>query len=135
MSDEAPRRVVNVAAQVREELTDRQLRVLDFIRWHHKSFGVSPSIREIGDILGIKSTNGVNDHLLALEKKGWIVRNARKARSIVIVRDPDADASDAEDRLWALVHDAVEAGVEYDDGTESTSEITDRLLAAYRRGE
>lgn len=46
--------------------------------------GYAPTIRELGDGLGIKSTNGVNDHLRALERYGAITRMDLAARSIVI---------------------------------------------------
>lgn len=97
------RRTVNLPAAPKGELTDRQMKIVDFIRWHHASFHMAPTIREIGDMLGIKSTNGVNDHLRALEKKGWISRRGMKARSIVLVDDDGTDnATDILRRLVAL---------------------------------
>ena len=44
--------------------------------------GVPPSIRQIGEALGISSTNGVRAHLQALEKKGYIHRSSRTSRGI-----------------------------------------------------
>lgn len=64
-----------------EEATERQLEVLGFIYEHHKKKGYAPSIREIGSELSIRSTNGVNDHLKALERKGLLRRGEEKARS------------------------------------------------------
>lgn len=49
-------------------LTDRQEQVLRFIA----SQDVPPSLREIGSHMGIRSTNGVNDHLVALRRKGYL---------------------------------------------------------------
>lgn len=43
---------------------------------------LTPTVRELGDALGIASTNGVNDHLRALIKKGFLVRQPMKARSL-----------------------------------------------------
>ena len=64
-------------------LTDRQAIVLDFITAHIDQHGVAPSYREIAEHLGISSTNGVSDHLLALERKGYIERyGSGKARSV-----------------------------------------------------
>jgi SOS-response transcriptional repressor LexA len=53
-------------------LTKRQQEVLnaivDFIEGH----GYPPTVRELGDVVGIGSTNGVSDHLRALERKGHL---------------------------------------------------------------
>ncbi len=51
-------------------LTHRQQMVLDFIRESIADRGYPPTLREIGARMGIRSTNGVNDHLRALERKG-----------------------------------------------------------------
>src|SRR5918911_3255167 len=63
-------------------LTDRQLEVLRFIATEIEERGYPPTIREIGEALGIASTNGVNDHLKALEKKGVLVRDPVKSRAL-----------------------------------------------------
>ena len=52
------------------KLTDRQRAVLGFIESQIRQLGYPPTIREIGRHLGMRSTNGVNDHLKALERKG-----------------------------------------------------------------
>lgn len=54
------------------ELSQRQADVLDFIASTIESRGLPPSYREIGDALGISSTNGVSDHVKALVKKGYV---------------------------------------------------------------
>lgn len=54
------------------ELSQRQADVLDFIATTIESRGLPPSYREIGDALGIASTNGVSDHVKALIKKGFL---------------------------------------------------------------
>jgi repressor LexA len=64
-------------------LTKRQRDILDFIIECIRDNGSPPTIAEIGDHFGITSTNGVNDHLLALERKGFIERSS-KARGIRI---------------------------------------------------
>ena len=51
----------------RGQLTDRQKEVLDFIQESIGTRGYPPTLREIGERMGIRSTNGVNDHLKALE--------------------------------------------------------------------
>ena len=66
-----------------KELTKRQRGILDFIIACIRENGYPPTIAEIGEEFGISSTNGVNDHLVALERKGYIERSS-KARGIHI---------------------------------------------------
>ena len=63
-------------------ITHRQQQVLDFITKCISESGYPPSMREIGEHMGIKSTNGVNDHLKALERKGYLVRDFMKSRAL-----------------------------------------------------
>lgn len=65
-----------------EPLTGRQRQVYEFIVDRIDCEGFAPTMREIGDHLGISSTNGVNDHLRALERKGYITREDAKSRAI-----------------------------------------------------
>jgi repressor LexA len=66
-----------------KDLTKRQREILDFIIECVRDQGMPPTIAEIGAEFDIASTNGVNDHLVALEKKGFIERSS-KARGIII---------------------------------------------------
>jgi len=66
----------------RDALTDRQREILDFITKSIAKRGYPPTLREIGSHFGIKSTNGVNDHLRALEKKGYLHREDLKSRAL-----------------------------------------------------
>lgn len=63
-------------------LTERQRDVLDFISDSIRKRGYPPTLREIGSHFGIRSTNGVNDHLRALEKKGFLHREDLKSRAL-----------------------------------------------------
>jgi repressor LexA len=63
-------------------LTDRQQQILDFIQKRIEEQGYPPTIREIGEEMGIRSTNGVNDHLKALERKGFLKREGLKSRAL-----------------------------------------------------
>lgn len=74
------------------KLTDRQRLVLEFIQNRVEEQGYPPTIREIGEFLGIRSTNGVSDHLKALEKKGFLKRDGQKSRALVPVSDDSADS-------------------------------------------
>jgi repressor LexA len=63
-------------------LTERQQMVLDYIRQSISDRGYPPTLREIGARMGIRSTNGVNDHLRALERKGYLTREDMKSRAL-----------------------------------------------------
>jgi repressor LexA len=56
--------------------------VLDLIRQSISDRGYPPTLREIGAQMGIRSTNGVNDHLRALERKGYLTREDMKSRAL-----------------------------------------------------
>ena len=60
-------------------LTDRQKAIYDFLLKTIREKGFAPSIHEIGKQFKIASTNGVSDHLKALEKKGYIRRVGKRA--------------------------------------------------------
>src|SRR6266446_8491646 len=68
-----------------EPLTDRQEKILAFIKKSIHDQGYPPTIREIGEHFGIRSTNGVNDHLKALERKGYLLRGELKSRALSVI--------------------------------------------------
>ena len=63
------------------ELSPRQQKMLDALREYRTRVGYMPSIRELGEALGIRSLRGVTNHLDALERKGYIKREST-SRSI-----------------------------------------------------
>jgi repressor LexA len=67
---------------VRPALTQRQRQALQFISDCLSDRGYPPTLREIGQHMGIRSTNGVNDHLKALERKGYLMREELKSRAL-----------------------------------------------------
>jgi len=69
---------------MRKELTKRQQQVLDFIINYLKKIGYPPTVREVGNEFKI-SSKGAYDHLIAIEKKGYIKRNPTKPRAIEIM--------------------------------------------------
>jgi repressor LexA len=77
-----------VRDDTRGVLTDRQQAILDFITQSIEERGYPPTLREIGEHFGIRSTNGVNDHLRALEKKGHLLREDLKSRALRPVGAP-----------------------------------------------
>jgi repressor LexA len=70
--------------KMKSALTDRQQEIYDFIRTTIDKRGIPPSMREIGEQFAIRSTNGVEGHLAALERNGLISRERGKSRSIVL---------------------------------------------------
>jgi repressor LexA len=58
--------------------------VLREIRRHHQAKGFPISIRELAEVMGIRSTNGVADHLRALERKGLITREHQRSRTVLL---------------------------------------------------
>jgi repressor LexA len=64
-------------------LTARQKEIYDFLLKTIREKGFAPSIHEIGRRFKIASTNGVSDHLKALEKKGYIRRVGKRALEVV----------------------------------------------------
>ena len=65
-----------------QKLTHRQEMVLQYIQSSITERGYPPTLREIGNFMGIRSTNGVNDHLRALERKGCLTREDMKSRAL-----------------------------------------------------
>lgn len=103
-----------------DALTQRQRDILDFITASIVERGFPPTLREIGEHFKIRSTNGVNDHLKALEKKGHLRREDLKSRAmrpvlpgggdVVPMRRAELAAADALDGGNGGVH-----GFEADD--------------------
>jgi len=87
-----------VRDDARGVLTDRQQEILDFISQSITERGYPPTLREIGMHFGIRSTNGVNDHLRALEKKGYLQREDLKSRALRPVSMGGRPSSGARDR-------------------------------------
>lgn len=72
---------------MKEKLTSKQRRVLDFISDCIQRNGAPPTIREIGKRFKMRSTNSVRDVLNALVRKGYIHRKPLVSRGIELVRD------------------------------------------------
>jgi repressor LexA len=64
------------------ELTKRQQQIVNFIEDRQQDAGMTPTFREIADHFGFGSLGTVVDHIQALRKKGVLLGNARKARSL-----------------------------------------------------
>lgn len=81
---------VEMMMPTRPPLTDRQQKVYDLIVEQVGLSGYPPTIREIGLHLGIRSTNGVADHLKALKRKGYLKQQGQKSRTWQPIGLPDA---------------------------------------------
>ena len=96
-------------------LTKRQEQTLDFIRHSIEDRGYPPTLREIGEHMGIRSTNGVNDHLRALERKGYLTREDMKSRALKLVEDqseaPASKLNSEDDLIEVRVLGRVAAGL------------------------
>lgn len=68
-----------------EDLTPRQKQILDFIRQEVRKKNYPPSVREIGEAVGLSSSSTVHAHLSKLEQKGLIRRNPTKPRAIELL--------------------------------------------------
>lgn len=66
-------------------LTDIERRILDFMVDYLRSNTYQPSIREIGERFGIKSTKTVSEHLQALADKGFLERDPSRSRGVRIL--------------------------------------------------
>lgn len=69
----------------KNRLSRRQEQILFFIRESVESRGFPPSIREIGEAVGLSSSSTVHSHLRSLESKGFLKRNPSKPRSIELL--------------------------------------------------
>ncbi|MFA6807998.1 MAG: transcriptional repressor LexA [Eubacteriales bacterium] len=67
------------------ELTNRQSQILDIIKNKIATNGYPPSVREIGEAVGLTSSSTVHNHLTSLEQKGYIRRDPTKPRAIEIL--------------------------------------------------
>ena len=75
-----------------ERLTPRQEKIFEFIKDEVRSKGYPPSVREIGEAVGLRSSSTVHAHLEKLEKKGYIRRDPTKPRAIEVLENSVQDA-------------------------------------------
>lgn len=65
-------------------MKERHAQILEAIKSFYQENGFCPTVRQIGDMVGLKSTSTVITHLKAMEKAGLIIRNEFSPRSIII---------------------------------------------------
>tara|TARA_B100000287_G_scaffold219404_1_gene206947 strand:- start:317 stop:973 length:657 start_codon:yes stop_codon:yes gene_type:complete len=71
-----------------KELTERQQQILDFIDSTVRNRGYPPSVREIGEAVGLTSPSTVHSHMSTLQDRGYIERDPSIPRGIKVRRDP-----------------------------------------------
>jgi len=71
-----------------KDLSDKQIKIMEYIKNELSLRGYPPSIREICQAVGLSSTSSVHAHLNTLEEKGYIKKGTNKRRAIEII---DAD--------------------------------------------
>jgi len=91
-------------------LTERQSDILKFIILSKEKFGYPPSIPEIQKRFSFKSPNAVQDHLGALERKGYISRRAHKARGIEVLVHTVSNENNKDKALEIPVVGEISAG-------------------------
>ncbi|EEP28357.1 transcriptional repressor LexA [Shuttleworthella satelles] len=69
------------------KITEKQMQILEYIKNEILSSGYPPTVREICDAVGLKSTSSVFAHLEKLENNGYIRRDPTKPRAIEVVDD------------------------------------------------
>ena len=70
-----------------QELSERQARILEYIRQVTRERAYPPSVREIGEAVGLSSSSTVHNHLNQLERRGLIKRDPSKSRTVQLVED------------------------------------------------
>jgi repressor LexA len=73
------------------ELTSRQQQILDMIRGAVDQRGYPPSVREIGQAVGLRSTSSVHAQLASLERLGYLRRDPSRPRAIEVRFDPETE--------------------------------------------
>src|ERR671926_383880 len=74
-------------------LTTRQREILDFIARRIRDRGYPPSVREIGEAVGLTSPSTVHSHLASLQRLGFLRRDPTKPRAIEVRYDPSSGAA------------------------------------------
>jgi repressor LexA len=75
------------------QLTTRQRQILDVIERHLRERGYPPSVREIGEAVGLTSPSTVHNHLASLQRLGYLRRDPTKPRAIEVRFDPSSGAA------------------------------------------
>src|SRR5580692_11650461 len=80
------------------ELTGKRREILDFIAAELRERGYPPSVREIGEAVGLTSSSTVHTHLTTLQKQGYLRRDPTKPRALTLSYDEVSGAGSIERR-------------------------------------
>lgn len=75
------------------KLSERQKQILNIINQQIQQKGFPPSVREIGQAVGLSSSSTVHAHLSALEKKGYLKRDPSKPRALSLIKNTRKNAA------------------------------------------
>jgi repressor LexA len=75
-----------------EVLSGKRLQILNFIADNQRERGYPPSVREIGQAVGLTSSATVHTHLAVLQREGYLTRDPSKPRAIQVHFDPDTSS-------------------------------------------
>jgi len=115
-------------------LTSRQRSMLEVIRTSIERHGYPPSMREIGEAVGLVSPSSVKYQLAALERKGFIRRDPNRPRAMEVVQPAEAAAPDERPQPVAPTVSTAQVR-SLDDARSRRDGAPQRLAAAYDSGE
>ncbi|MHB1583460.1 MAG: transcriptional repressor LexA [Acidimicrobiales bacterium] len=116
-----------------EVLSGKRQQILDFIAESLRTRGYPPSVREIGDAVGLTSSATVHTHLAVLQREGYLQRDPTKPRAIQVRYDPSSKAAMAAGpvRQLPLVGDvAAGTGVLAQENVEEVLSLPDRFVGS-----
>jgi repressor LexA len=103
--------IEHMFAEGDQVLTERQRQILDFVTKYADAHGYPPTVREIGEAVGLASPSTVHAHLANLERAGFLKRDPTKPRAIELRREPRAPAvADSEVHKLPLVGEVAAGG-------------------------
>ena len=85
--------VIGVSPTETTTLTGKRRQILDFIAAQLRERGYPPSVREIGEAVGLTSSSTVHAHLATLQRQGYLRRDPTKPRAIEVRYDPSSGAA------------------------------------------
>ena len=94
-----------------ETLSERQASILNYIKKTIRTKGYPPSVREIGEAVGLSSSSTVHGHLNQLEKKGFIKRDPSKPRTIEIINQDASEVEFTKEMINVPIVGQVAAGI------------------------
>jgi repressor LexA len=112
-------------------LTERQKQILEVIKRAVESHGFPPSVREIGEAVGLRSPSSVHSQLASLQRAGYLRREGSRPRAIEVrgARGPESTAETASARSVPLVGEiAAGAPIVAEERIEDTYSLPKHLV-------